>query len=147
MRGENFPNGKIIETAVGNQDEKYWKEILPHREEAEIDWNISVFKDFLVFTEKDIRLGVTRLGIIKFSSNQIEYIKFPEELNVPELGTNSKFDTDKIRVSYSSLTTQDTFLIITSTHQNLILSSRKKSNCTILHCMNPKDSGQIVQTA
>jgi len=109
MSDEKTPNGKLIETQIGNNEEENWNEILPHRDNTDIDWNFSIFEDVIIFTEKDIKLGLKRFGTVKFPSNKIEYIKFPEELNVPELGINSKFDADKIRVSYSSLSTPDTY--------------------------------------
>jgi len=109
MIGKKFPNGKIIKTSIGNHNEKNWKELVPHRKNASIDWDIMGFEKGLIFMEKDTKLGLKKIGVVKFPSYSVDYIDFPEKVIVPSLVGNQNFKTDKIRVSYNSLKTPDTY--------------------------------------
>lgn len=95
-------NFRIMETPDIETSKENWKEVIPHREEAFIE-SFRVFSKYLVIDER-IK-GVNHIRIIEQESKKEHYIDFGEETYTAWLSINPEFDSDLLRIGYSSLTT------------------------------------------
>lgn len=79
-----------------------WKEVLPHREDVLLE-DIEVFQNHLVASER--RAGITQLRVMDIQGRGDHYIAFPEAAYLASTGTNAEFDTEILRLGYTSMTT------------------------------------------
>ena len=96
---ENF---RLMETAASNTSKNNWQEVIAHRDDVLLS-GIEVFKNYLVLQERSNAL--MHLKVIDQQSGEGHYVKFDEKAYVTYATTNPEFDTDKLRLSYSSLAT------------------------------------------
>lgn len=95
-------NFRLMEAPVGKTHKDNWKEVIAHRSEVMLE-SFDVFVDHLVVTERSNAL--THLRIINHKNGKDEYIKFEEEAYVVASTVNPEFNTDQLRMVYTSLTT------------------------------------------
>ena len=95
-------NFKLMKTYENTTSKKYWKEVLPHREDVLLE-DISIFKNFLVVEERSN--GLNQIRIIKWDGSEDFYIPFDEETYSAGVYYNPEFDSDVIRYGYNSMTT------------------------------------------
>jgi oligopeptidase B len=98
-------NFRLMETPISATEKSSWKEVVPHRPDVLID-NMEVFDNYLVLAERSNAL--TQLKVMNQQSGDSHYISFDEPAYDLNLSTNPDFQTDKLRFSYSSLTTPGT---------------------------------------
>ena len=79
-----------------------WQELIPHRDDVLLE-SFDVFKKYLVLSER--KEGITQ---IRISDSKIHYIAFDEEVYVAYTGINPEYDSEILRIGYSSLTTPST---------------------------------------
>jgi oligopeptidase B len=96
------PNFRLMETLETATSKENWTEVIPHRKDVFVD-NIEIFKDFLVLSER--KNALTQLRVIDQNNDKEYYLEFNEPAYVAEISTNSEFDTNILRYSYSSMTT------------------------------------------
>ncbi len=101
----NAKNFRLMETGTDKTEKKYWKEVIPHRNNVLLN-SVEIFKDYLVLAER--KDGLRQIRVINQSSNEDYYIDFGEEVYVAYPSINREFDTEILRYSYSSLTTPNT---------------------------------------
>lgn len=97
-RSMNFQLFRSEEASVGNQ--KSWEELTPASEEVFLE-DVAVFKEVLVLEERFNAL--TRLRLLKRTSQGELSIEFPDECYVVGLGVNEEYGTDRIRYNYQSM--------------------------------------------
>jgi oligopeptidase B len=95
-------NFRLMETEEGKTDKKYWKEVVPHREDVLLQ-NVTVFKDFLALGER--KNGIRQLRVMNLSDQSDHYVQFDEESYVVYSSINKIFDTKVVRYWYTSMTT------------------------------------------
>jgi len=95
-------NFRLMVTEEDKTDKKYWKEVIPHREDVLLQ-NVTVFKDFLVLGER--KNGIRQLRVINLKDQSDHYLDFKEESHVVYTSTNKIFDTNTLRFYYTSMTT------------------------------------------
>jgi oligopeptidase B len=95
-------NFRLMEVAEGETAKGNWKEVIAHRSDVMLE-SFMVFKHFLVLDER-IK-GVSQLRIINQQLNKDHYIEFGEDAFTVWLSVNPEFDTDILRIGYTSLTT------------------------------------------
>ncbi|MDA3817400.1 MAG: S9 family peptidase [Prolixibacteraceae bacterium] len=98
----NAQNFRIMETPENATSKENWKEVIPQRENVLID-DFEIFRKYLVVNER--KDALTNLRIINQNNNEEHYLNFSEEAYVAYISTNPEFDTNKLRFTYSSLTT------------------------------------------
>jgi len=99
-------NFRLMETSVERSGKENWKEIIAHRDDVLLE-NIEIFKHFMVIAER--KNGLMQLRIRPVNGEE-HFLDFGEEVYTANISYNPSFDTDLLRVSYSSLTTpQSTF--------------------------------------
>jgi oligopeptidase B len=77
-----------------------WEEVIPHREDVLIDY-VDTFKEYLIVYERRNGLRQIRISPFGMMSN-VRYIEFPEPVYSVEPESNSEFDTNVLRFTYSS---------------------------------------------
>jgi len=95
-------NFKLMITPENSTEMKFWKEVIPHREDTLLE-GIELFKNYLVVDER--RNGLTYLRIMDQQNGTEHYLDFGEEAYSAGTSINPDFDTDWLRFSYTSLTT------------------------------------------
>jgi oligopeptidase B len=88
--------------ADGNTHKENWIEVIPHRTDVLLE-SIDLFKHFLVISER--KDGITGLRIRLWDASEEHYIDFGEAAYMAYTSINPDFDTDILRVGYTSLTT------------------------------------------
>ena len=98
----NAKNFRLMETPVNKTEKKFWKEVIPHREDVLIS-GVEIFKDYLVVDER--QNGLKQLRVINQKTKEEHYLDFGEEVYSAWFSTNPEFNTNLLRFSYTSLTT------------------------------------------
>ncbi len=81
-----------------------WKEVIPHRKDVLLE-DMDIFKDYLVLSER--KAGITQIRVRPWEGEE-HYIDFGEDAYMAYTATNLEFDTDLLRLGYTSLTTPNT---------------------------------------
>ena len=98
----NAPNFKLMQCPEDKTSEEHWTEVIPHRDDVLLE-DIDVFKDHLVVSERIE--GLTQLRIKRWDGTQDEYLQFEDSAFTVHTGINPEFDTDELRIGYTSMTT------------------------------------------
>ena len=102
-------NFRLMEVPVGTTGKENWKEVIPHREEVLLE-DIELFQNYLVLEERIE--GIVRIRIISLNQESVQdsYLDFGEEAYQAYCVNNYEFDCDKLRISYTSMTTPSSIL-------------------------------------
>ncbi|CEM15915.1 unnamed protein product [Vitrella brassicaformis CCMP3155] len=95
-------NSKIMTCPLGNTTFEHWKDWQPYDPKTRIK-AITPFKDHIAVSGR--KGGYQQMWIIKPAEDTWYQIDWPEELHSITISTNEEFDTDVVRVTYSSMTT------------------------------------------
>ena len=95
-------NFRLMKTSEKRTSKKNWKEVIPHRKDVLLE-GMSIFKDYLVLDER-IR-GISQLRIKPWNGKGEHYIDFGQEAFMAYTSTNLDFDTDILRIGFTSMTT------------------------------------------
>jgi len=96
-------NFRLMKTSVELSEIEHWQEVIPHREDALLDY-VESFKDFIVLYERKNGLRQIRISTTD-ALNNVRYVQFPEPAYNVELESNPQYDTNVLRFKYSSLIT------------------------------------------
>lgn len=95
-------NFKIMVTPEGSTTKDQWKDLMPYDKDIFIE-DIDIFKNHMVISER--KGGITQLRIRPWDGNKEHYIEFGEASYTVGTSINPDFDSDLIRLDYTSLTT------------------------------------------
>jgi oligopeptidase B len=95
-------NFKLMKTPENRTEKKFWKDLIPHREDVLLE-DIEIFKNYLVVEERSN--GLNHIRIIPWNDEPDYYLPFGSETYNAYTTTNVDFDTDVLRYSYQSLAT------------------------------------------
>lgn len=95
-------NFKLMKTDEANTHQSAWKEFLPHRKDILLS-GVDIFKDFMVLSERVE--GNTAINIKPWNGKGEHYINFGEDAFTAYTSINPEFDTDILRLSFTSMTT------------------------------------------
>jgi oligopeptidase B len=98
----NAPDFRVMEADAVDPDPKHWREIVPHVEGRPIT-NLEAVGAFLVRLE--IVEGLDRIVVRFLATGEEHVVAFPEEAYDLSFATGYEFNTTKLRISYSSMTT------------------------------------------
>ncbi len=98
----NASNFKLMKTSLEATGKNNWIDVIPHREDVLLR-GFTLFNQFLVVQETQNALPAIR--IIPHQGQEEHYISFDEEAFTARVSTNREFDTNILRISYSSMTT------------------------------------------
>ena len=94
-------NFRLMETSETATSKDNWKEVIGNRDDVLFE-GMDVFKDYLVLSER--KNGITQLRVMPNQGAE-HYIEFQDEAYMAYTSTNPDFDTDVLRIGYTSLTT------------------------------------------
>lgn len=95
-------NFKLMKTPVDKTEKNNWTDVIAHRPEVFIE-NFEIFKDYLALEERFE--GLTRINIRSWDGRTDYFLPFKEEVYTAGIGRNPEFDTDILRIGYTSMTT------------------------------------------
>ena len=99
----NHPNFDLFETLLATPEEAHWQILLPGNDSHYLMGHIA-FADALVVC---LRIdGLDQVQIVTDSGSHL--IEFPEPAYSVDLGTNPSFETDTLRLAYTSMVTPHT---------------------------------------
>jgi oligopeptidase B len=99
---ENF---KIMATPEAQTARANWKDLIPYNKDIYTE-GMDLFKDHMVLSERVG--GITKIKIRPWDGTGEHYIEFGEDSYYAGTSINNDFDTDLLRVSYTSMTTPGT---------------------------------------
>ena len=94
-------NFRLMKTGEGATTKDNWQEVIAHRSDVLLE-DMEIFQDYLVLGERIA--GITKLRVIPKEGEE-HYIDFGEDSYLAYPSANFNFDTDVIRVGFTSLTT------------------------------------------
>lgn len=95
-------NFRLMETPVTATTKENWKEVIPNRDDVLLE-GMEIFEDYLVLSER-IK-GITQLRVRPWDGSAEHYVQFGEDAYLAYVDVNPEFNTDVLRVGYTSLTT------------------------------------------
>lgn len=107
---ENAKNFKLIKIPVANTNREHWQEVIPHRADVMLS-GVDSFEKHLVAYERKGGVPLARISDADGVSN-VQYVKFPEPTYYFDLEGNHNFNTNNLRIKYSSLVTPHTIIDI-----------------------------------
>ena len=125
---ENF---RLMRTSVNNTEKGNWEEVIPHRPDVLLE-GVEIFQDYLVLTER-IK-GITQIRITSWEGDD-HYLDFGEDAFLAYTSANFEYDTDLLRVGYTSMTTPNSVYDYHMKDRKLILRKQQE----VLGDFNPKE--------
>ena len=104
---DNAQNFKLSKTSEKNTEKKFWKDIIPHRNNVLLE-GIDIFKNYLVISER--KNGLNQIKIRRWDNADSYYLPFESETYTAYTTTNLDFDTDTLRYGYQSMTTPSSIM-------------------------------------
>ena len=98
MDAKNFRLMETSENAIGKDN---WKEVIGNRDDVLLE-GMDIFKDYLVLSER--KNGITQLRVRPWEGEE-HYVDFKEDAYLAYTSVNPEFDTEILRLGYTSLTT------------------------------------------
>ncbi len=93
-------NFRLMETPENATSKENWKEVIPNRDDVLFE-GMDIFKNYMVLSERIN--GITNLRVIPNEGKEY-YINFGEDAFLMYTSINPEFDTDVLRMGYTSLT-------------------------------------------
>jgi oligopeptidase B len=95
-------NFRLMETPAAKTDKKYWKDVIPHRDDVLLS-SFEIFEDYLVLMERGNAL--IQLRIRPWEGSDEHYLDFGEPAYDSWIGNNPDAGTGTLRYVYQSMTT------------------------------------------
>jgi oligopeptidase B len=102
VTNQDAKNFKIVSTPINQPSKEHWSDFAPYDANVAIS-DIEAFKDFLVVLER--RRGLPVVQIYNLRTGENHRIDFAEPTYQVELGANPAYDTNIVRLEFSSLIT------------------------------------------
>lgn len=116
-------NFKLMTTPVNSTSKDNWKDKIAHRGDVLLE-GVEMFQKYMVLSERID--GITKLRVMSESNNIDRYIDFGEAACLMYTSVNPDFDTDVLRIGYTSLTTPNsTFDYNMSTEEKELLKQQE----------------------
>lgn len=125
-------NFKLMKTPVAAPEGEYWTEVMPYNPNMKLD-DASCFKNHLVLSGRED--GLTQIWIMSMTSGTdkesslLVRLCFEEPLYSVGVSVNKQFDTQELRITFSSLTTPtSTYDVNMSTQKKVLLKEQPCPN-------------------
>lgn len=106
VHNDGARNFKLSVVSADSPGRENWRDVIPHREDVLVDY-VDTFSDHIVVHERKGGLRQIRISAADGKSS-VRYVQFPEaSYNVHPEG-NPEFETNLLRLKYSSLITPNT---------------------------------------
>jgi oligopeptidase B len=107
VTNDNAKNFKVVTAPVNSPGRENWKDFIPYDPQIKID-SADSFKNYLAVSER--KNGLPGILVYDFTSGQSHDIRFDEPSYDVSLESNPVFDTDTLRIRYSSFVTPDSVI-------------------------------------
>ncbi len=115
-------NFRLMRAPLNSTEKENWEEVIPHREGILLQ-SFELFKNYLVVSERGNAL--TRVRVIPWSGDGEHYVEFPEEVCDASISwSNPEYDTDLVRLDYSSMVTPQTVYDYDMSSREMILKKQ-----------------------
>ncbi|HBA60475.1 MAG TPA: oligopeptidase B [Elusimicrobia bacterium] len=104
LNNDGARNFKLSECPAGDTSKAAWTDLVPHRDDTLLE-DMQVFADRLIL--KELRGALGRFHVFSRAGGPDSYINFDEPAYQAEFGDNYEYNSDKLRLTYESLTTPD----------------------------------------
>ena len=101
MDAQNF---RLMRTDLDKTSKENWEEVIAHRSDVLLE-GMNIFEDYLVLSER--KNGINQIRVMPWEGEE-HYIDFKEDAYMAYTSTNPDFNTDKLRLGFTSLTTPNT---------------------------------------
>ncbi len=98
---DDATNFKIVKTKVANPAKENWVEVIPHRADTLLE-GFEIFSDYFVIEERT--QGLLQIKVIENNTGSSHYLEFSDPTYTAYIGLNLEFNTQKLRLGYTSLT-------------------------------------------
>lgn len=98
---DDATNFKIVKTKVANPAKENWVEVIPHRADTLLE-GFEIFSDYFVIEERT--QGLLQIKVIENNTGNSHYLEFSDPTYTAYIGLNLEFNTQKLRLGYTSLT-------------------------------------------
>lgn len=102
---DNAENFKVMTCPETKTTKENWSDLIAHDPKIYIE-DLDLFKNFMVISER--KGGITQLKIKPWTGKDEHYIAFKESTYTAGTSNNPDFDSDVLRLNYTSLTTPNT---------------------------------------
>jgi oligopeptidase B len=99
LTDEEAPNFRLMATPVANPDRANWHDVIPHQEDALLEW-FDVFEHHLALYGREE--GFSQVWVRDMGSGAMAPVPFDEAIYTAYPGINPEFATSKLRIVYSS---------------------------------------------
>ncbi|MCL4132730.1 UNVERIFIED_CONTAM: hypothetical protein GTU68_011825, partial [Idotea baltica] len=120
LTNKDAQNFQLMTTPIGQTEMSNWKTVVPHRANVFIE-DFDVFKNFLVLTER--HKGISKIRILSHEGDD-HFVEFDESVYSASTMDNYDFNTNNIRLYYSSLKTPGTTYDYNAESKSLTLLKR-----------------------
>lgn len=120
MTNDDAPNFRIMQTSVHDPAPTKWRDVIPHRDSVLLD-GFDIFEDHMVLYERE--RGLKKVRVMGLADSSDHYVDFPEPTYSLKPADNPEFNTDMLRLEYSSLITPRT---IFDYHMDTRMLEKKK---------------------
>ena len=107
VTNDNAKNFKVVTAPVNSPGKENWKDFIPYDPQIKID-SADPFKNYLAVSER--KNGLPGILVYDFTSGQSHDMRFDEPSYDVSLESNPVFDTDTLRIRYSSFVTPDSVI-------------------------------------
>jgi len=128
---DNAVNFKIMKCDEGKTAKENWEDVIEYRPKVFVE-DMEIFKDYLVLTERIE--GQSQIRILPWVGQE-HYIEFDEDAFTVQTSVNPDFDTNILRIEYTSMTTPLTVYDYSMDSKVLDLKKRQE----VLGDFNPDD--------
>jgi oligopeptidase B len=115
-------NFKIMSTPVASTSKDNWKDVIAHRDDVLVE-GIDLFKNYMVLSERIE--GISKVRIMPEEGDSY-YVDFGEAASSTRTAVNMDFDTDILRLGYTSMTTpRSTYDYNMKTEESVLLKRQE----------------------
>ena len=100
LTNDDAENFRLMVTPAASPGREHWTEVVPHREDTRLD-DVDAFAHHLVLSERADALE--QLRVLDLATETDHVIAMPEAVYSVGLGANFDFDTEVVRLEYTSL--------------------------------------------
>jgi oligopeptidase B len=111
-------NFQLMTAEVNKTTKENWQTLIPHRTDVLLE-DFSMFRDYLVLEERIE--GINQIRVRGWDGQQDHYVAFGEQAYVANVGQNPEFETTKVRLQYTSMTTPNSTMEYDMATQSLSL--------------------------
>lgn len=122
VTNDTGPDFRVAQAPVENPGPENWTDLVPHRPGVRIV-DIDAFKDHFVLSLRSE--GRTELDLIDAATHKRTRLQFDEPIYTVGVGANREFDTDVLRIHYTSLTTPASTIDINVRTDERVLRKRQ----------------------